>query len=116
MDQERNVLAFAVSPPVGALVFAVLVGALDGGPPRLGLVVTAAMLAYAASVLVGVPLFLLTRDWRHRSILFYVTAATATAALPILTFGILTHDNVLPALAVVGSAAAGITFWVVADR
>jgi hypothetical protein len=107
----KSILAFAVSPVIGALAFALALAAIEGAFPRFSFVLSAAIIAYVASAIVGVPLFLMTRPWGTKPAWFYILAAAVTAAAPVAIISVLFRSSLIPAAASVGAAVAGTFLW-----
>jgi len=113
--RNRTILAFATSPAVGALIFAQSVGFIDGTIARPRLLVSSSVLAYLATLVLGVPIYLLTRRYGYRSKAYYAMVAVSTACLPTAVVGVLSRSLLLSMIAVIGAVVAGLNFWAIAE-
>ena len=108
----RTLTAFAVAPAVGAFVVFLCLLVLTHSQFEIGFLVSMLSIAYPLTLIVGVPVFLLTRSWAIISVWMYVLLGALVAcfaAVP-LAFG---FPASLALSALAAGAVAGLAFGLI---
>lgn len=112
----RIATAFAVSPAASTLTLVAILSVIGRGLPSVGYFVTVAAVVYGASIVLGIPAFLLSRGWHSHSIAFYAGAALFVAAPLMVIAAMLTKGAELPLVAGLSAATGGVVFHEIMER
>jgi len=89
-SRARLATAFAVSPAASTLTIIMVLSVIGRAIPSAGYSITVAAVCYGAAIVLGIPVFLLSRAWHLPSIYFYVGGALLVAAPLMVVAGMLT--------------------------
>lgn len=109
-------LAFFAAPTAGVAAYSLALWVVRGRPPLVGEPIAAALIAYVATVAFGVPLYVLTRSWGSRSVVFYIASALLVAALPATAIGLALQSLTLALIAAACGLPAGLCFWFLVEK
>lgn len=112
----RIIAGFVISPGASAVTMIALLSVISRAFPSVGYAVTVALLVYGCAIVLGVPIFLLSRSWNLHTLLFYSAAALAIAAPLICLAIMLTHGIALPAVATVAAICGGLVFRAIVEH
>ena len=115
-SRARVATAFAVSPAASTLTIVVVLSVIGRAIPSAEYSITVAALVYGAAIVLGIPVFLLSRAWHLHSISFCVGAALVVAAPLMAIAGMLTAGVQLPVVAGLGAAIGGVVFHGISER
>jgi hypothetical protein len=112
----RIATAFAVSASASTLTMVAILSVIGRGIPSARYIVTVAAIVYGATIVLGIPAFLLSRGWHLHSVAFYAGAALVVAAPLMTVAAALTGGAVLPLVAGLSAATGGVVFHEVMEQ
>jgi hypothetical protein len=109
-------MAYVASPAASTLTMLAILSFVGRAIPSAGYVLTIAALAYGAAIVLGIPVFLLSRGWHLHSMPFYAGAALVLAAPLMVIAAMLTRGVELPLVVSLGAVTGGVVFHAIIER
>lgn len=102
-------LAFIVAPFAGAFTLALISSLASQSLPALGAVAAPLVVAYVLAIVLGLPVWLMSRPWHLRSTTFYVAAALFVASPAMVAASLFVGASLAAAIAL-SACVSGVAF------